>query len=645
MINDKKHSVRELIGLNEYQQMAERGVIITDDRRRRPLWFDGRFLDAAALKSEQNYFLGRQADIARVAGHGVLEGLQVSLDEARARSIKISSGQGMTAAGARVLLDDEIKVDLADVAETQRLDARFGVAEIPRQSAYNRSGLYILALRPVEFTGVPIASYPTSINAERTLEDGQIIEATALTLIPYPVQASRVELQQRRQQAAREIFVDGNEPGTEQNVLPVAMMALNLGVIEWLDMHMVRREIGIQPQGRFGLGLASHALQQAYLNQYYDHLVQILAQNPGTANTISAADYFSTLPAVGPMPASAINPGDLSQAYFPPEMDVELSIIAEDELPALIDDSLTLPPIDLTVGEDQLESTSVLALIPLARAKIPALTLALKSLQRSLGATAPGRLAQRKPLYALQQLKLRRQPELFAAGRLQSDQTQWKQLLQDVDIIWYVRRRNIASATPYSASTVALIRDEMPIEAAVADRFKALGASRLLTEIKRKSTASANAEMINLFSAPKLLVGSPIAARAAISEISKLDTVDRAALLKISERYSADNFGNGINRLEALNPELTSSKKKLDLLAASGKLPELDEVANALTPREFEKFNDELVNATVGVNASSDAIARLIDAKKRSLATSASTLERRKRIEAGLTISHPVRRL
>ncbi len=77
MIDSTRGDARELIGLDEYRQLLARGSLITDDKRRRPLWFDGRFLDAAALNSEQNYILGRQADISRVAGIGVVSGLQV----------------------------------------------------------------------------------------------------------------------------------------------------------------------------------------------------------------------------------------------------------------------------------------------------------------------------------------------------------------------------------------------------------------------------------------------------------------------------------------------------------------------------------------------------------------------------------------
>jgi hypothetical protein len=42
-----------------------------------------------------------------------------------------------------------------------------------------------------------------------------------------------------------------------------------------------------------------------------------------------------------------IDSRDFTQRYFPPEMAVDFSIIPEDELPALVEESLSLPPIDL----------------------------------------------------------------------------------------------------------------------------------------------------------------------------------------------------------------------------------------------------------------------------------------------------------
>ena len=206
-MNMKAGPAREKIDLAELQQWKEQGTIISDDRRRRPLWFDGRFLDAQALNSEQNYFLARQSDYGRVAGFGVITGLGVRVHSEKARTIIIDDGHGLTPSGSQVVLPEKLTVDLASVAEGQRLDASFGISAIPTASPFNRTGLYIIALRTVEYTGNPISSYPTYIDSPRTVHDGSIIEATAVTLIPYPDPGAGTELEQRRSHVAREIFL------------------------------------------------------------------------------------------------------------------------------------------------------------------------------------------------------------------------------------------------------------------------------------------------------------------------------------------------------------------------------------------------------------------------------------------------------
>jgi len=627
-MTDSKHGVaRELIGLEKYNELAAKGILVSDDRRRRPLWFDGRFLDAAALNTEQNYILGRQADIARVAGIGIVDGLSVERSENRARYVSVKKGRGITPSGELVMISQDVEVDLANVPEIQKLDASFGLSELPKQSTINRSGLYILALRPVEFTANPVASYPTSIDGARSVEDGNIIEATAIILVPYPDQSARVELGQRRKQVAHEVFVAGSQLGQPQGVLPLAMVALNLGVIQWLDMFMVRREVGALDHDVFGLGLSPRALREAYLRQYYDHLSEVLSQSSTAAARFAAAEHFAALPAAGPMPASAINTDDFSQVYFPAEMDVDLSIIAEDELPALIEDSYTLPPVDLTLAPEFQESTSILVVIPVARSKLRQLSLSLKTLARDLPTAAPGLVSKRQPIEALKLLSQRRISST-STGTTEPDETAWKQLLQSMEILWYVRRRNLHYRAEVSARAIPIMRDESSIEAEVSTRLKELELNTLMGNIKRRGTTTAEAEIMNLFSSPALLGGSSIAVTAAVNEINKLEKVDRASVLKVTERFNRDVFGTGVSRLEKAVPELASDKKKLELLSDSGKLPELDEVAKSLTPQEFEKFSSELSEASSGTDASSEKIARLIEDKHASLSKTSTTLAR-----------------
>ena len=638
MIDSTRGEARELIGLDEYKKQLAKGTLVIDDRRRRPLWFDGRFLDAAALKSEQNYILGRQADIARVAGVGVVHGLFVERTQSRARTVDIEAGHGITPSGELVMISQDLQIDLANIPVIQKLDASFGLSELPKQSAINRSGLYILALRPVEYTDHPVASYPTSINGKRSVQDGHIVEATAITLIPYPDQSSRVELNQRRKYVAREVFIDNSTKGQPTGVLPLAMVALNLGVIQWLDIFMVRREVGALDHDVFGLGLSPRALKESYLRQYHTQLFEILGQNSAGNTRITASDHFTALPAAGPMPAASINENDFTQSFFPPEMEVDLSIIAEDELPALIEDSYVLPALDLSLSSDQFESTSVLVVIPVPRARLRQFSLTLKSLVRPLSATVPGLVAKRKPIIALKNLDLRRLSQVSIRTD-NPDENIWRQTLSGVETVWYIRRRNINYKEQVSAQPELIVREEILIEADVTRRFKDLGLTTMVGNIKRRGTASAESEIVNLFSSPVMLKGSSIAVKAAVNEINKLDTVDRASVIKISERFTDQSFGEGMSRLEKADPALSTSKKKVDIIVGSGKLPELDRVAKSLPPQEFDKFSKELSDMATGSKASSEKVAILIEEKLKTLDSGPTTLARSKQMEAERLVS------
>src|SRR5271165_5616669 len=167
------------------------GAVVLDSRRVRPLWFDGRFLAARDLEREQDYFLQRQADLGQAGGFGVMHGLMVdqppaSGEVSNAETIVIHAGNGITPAGELVMIPNDITIRLSDLAEEENLGLQFGISTMPQQPARTRTGLYVIALRPVEFTANPITSYPTSIQGSRTSHDGDIVEATAVSLVPYP---------------------------------------------------------------------------------------------------------------------------------------------------------------------------------------------------------------------------------------------------------------------------------------------------------------------------------------------------------------------------------------------------------------------------------------------------------------------------
>lgn len=424
------------------------GSVVLNSRRTRPLWFDGRFLAARDLAREQNYFLQRQADLGRLAGFGVLHNLWVETvssarDGASADLIMIHAGDGMTPAGELVLLPTDVMVHLSDLADEQNLDMQFNISALPKTPPRTRSGLYVLALRPVEFTANPITSFPTSIQGTRTTHDGDIVEATAITLMPYSDPVSNYNGSQRRSALARQIFLSGQTAQISNTVLPLAMISLQRGAIEWVDPYLVRRDAGPEYSG-LRLGLADRATQQAFLMQYDAQLQETLATRraSGLSASFAASAYFQALPPMGRCPLASITISDstdpsqaFSQVFFPQQMDIRLSIVPTDEVPALVEESMSLPPIDLTLPPDAYANLSVFVLVPVSRADYGKL--------RNLPVLAPNPtlpqvLSLRPPLDLLRLYRggLTIQPIAPSAN------AQWKAVIGNQTYGFYIRRRS-----------------------------------------------------------------------------------------------------------------------------------------------------------------------------------------------------------
>ncbi|RMH38042.1 MAG: hypothetical protein D6690_01065 [Nitrospirae bacterium] len=458
----RMNTTRERLDRDETESLRRNGNLFIDDRRRRPLYFDGRFLTARDLNREQQYFLTRQSDLNRAYGSGVVTGLMVGQAEHRSL-LTIEPGHGLTPAGEPVVIAQPVNLRLSDIPEMQRLDASFGLLPIPHESPRSRSGLFIIALRPVEFSANPITSYPTSVTGTRTVEDGDIVEATAISLIPYPDDAARNEIAGRRSAVAREIFLGDGVKGIPAGVLPLAMIALDRGTLQWVDNFMVRRELSADPREMLRLGLAPRASRLAYIHQYHQQLNEILEQRQqlGLPANFPATDHFLALPPCGRFPAAAINPLDFTQMYFPGDMDIELSIVPEDEVSVLIEHALDLPPIDLTMPAEELESTSLLVLAPVPRQAFRAHRQALSTLSLPIKHAAPGLLAKRLPIQRLLALRLPKTLPTLPEPP-ESDRVTWRSVLGQHPFLWYLRRRNIHIKAEIAGTRIAVSPGEQP---------------------------------------------------------------------------------------------------------------------------------------------------------------------------------------
>ncbi|WP_257446362.1 hypothetical protein [Archangium lipolyticum] len=605
------------------------GILVHDGRRLRSFFFDGRFLTAKDLTREQTYFLTRQADLGRSGGVGVVTGLHVKAGP-DPRSLEISAGHGVTPSGEAVVIPKTLaNVRLDDIPEIQRLDAAFGLAQIPRETARNRSGLYIVALRPVEYTANPVAQYPSTAGGARTAHDGDIIEATAITLLPYPDSQAGAGFESRRSRVAHEIFVRNGGMRPPVDALPIAMIALDHGVVRWIDTFLVRREVGSEQTDFLGFGQAPRALREAHLLQYQMHLQEVIQDRKQTnrGERFAASDHFFALPPAGPLPVAAVDK-NLNEVFFPPEVDVELSVVPEDELGALLEESLFLSPIDLTRTGEELSSVSVLVLVPVPRREMDqALSTLLPSEKTGtmkLRATASGLVARRQPGEALRLLSIRKSallparataPTLDAPHSLtaaaesttSSAQTNladasWSNLLSNATSLWYVRRRSF----PYKPTVVGQVVEEQ--EALDEDLSSALQEAGLHAEFLTLPTRATSFGVGKSYDLLRTLLRSRSAGykqlfASAAGELLRQSKLNIDTVKKLEKRYTYEERGKGLSALNAALAKRTRTEHAIPLsyLARSKNSVELDKYVTLALKEGKDRFEkiQELVERTV----------------------------------------------
>lgn len=603
------------------------GALVVDTGRRRPFWFDGRFLTAADLLAEQNYVRARQSDLAAAIGSGVVHGLEVRVEPgatAAAPEVVVSPGVGVTPAGDLVSVEEEARLRLDTLPDQAALDASLGLKLLSTAAANNRTGLFVLALRPIEFSANPVAAYPTTLDGARDVHDGDIVEATAVTLIPYPDRAGVETPDDKRARVAREIFLDGTGAGAPQEALPLALLCVEGGTLRWLDPWLVRREVGAESTLAAGLRQRPRALVEAFVRQ---HLDQMAALDPAVrAAGFPAARHFRALPPAGRCPAAALRFDNLLgepvllQSFLPPTVEVEFAFVPDDEVAALVEEALALPPLDLQ-DSDEIDRLSVLIAAPVARAELMEHQRTLDTLTRPVRSAAPGMVAKRLPLESL--LRLTR-PEIRApapadAARAQAVADAWARALaaaqgraqaRDGGLFWYFRRRLTPRAAVPTGATLRLAGTAAAVDAEVDARLAADAATDRFAALAGRMPRLAVAEAASLLAAPRLAVSptlaegrlrsSDILRRSALAALEGAGEGDRpiehADVLRVARRFGAPELGQGLDALAAAAPGLGEGAAA-DTIAASGAAPDLDAAARALPPAALPDFAGRLAGA------------------------------------------------
>ena len=293
------------------------------------------------------------------------------------------------------------------------------------------------------------------------------------------------------------------------------MIALQNNTGVCIDEAMVRRELGADRGDLPGLGFAPRGLRLAHLMQHQAHLADVAP--PGSTRGFPAITHFPALPPAGPLPAGVINAVDFTQNYFPAEVDVDFTIIPEDELPALIEEALALQPIDLTASAESLDSTAVMILAPVPRVEWRAVaarvgqgaTLALRLVKPA----APNLIAQRRPFEILQKLRLPR--EALQSKALGPADAEWQRLAR-LNNLWFVRRRHLAYRDDLAGSYREIAgNDERVIELNLNTRITKLGLTPRYDAVLKVATPAAASTVIGLL-AGKRYLESPVLTAAAL---------------------------------------------------------------------------------------------------------------------------------
>jgi hypothetical protein len=586
-------SVRDPLDAVETAALADAGLLALDARRARPRYFDGRFLTAADLTRDQQYVLARQAELARALGSGVVNGLEVTRG-ADAREVVVAAGHGITPSGEQVALESALTVALADAAAIRSVTGAFGLGPAPAEPAGSLNGLYILGLRAVEYTANPITAYPTRIDGARTTQDGDIVEAAAVTLIPYPRGAGADQLDSARALAARDIFVRGATLPVPAGVLPLAMLALDLSGVVWIDPHLVRRPAGAFDAGLFGA--IPRAQREAYFHQHRALLAELRARRAAANQPpdFPASLYFRALPPAGLMPAACVNPLDFSQNHFPPEVEVALSLVPSDEVAALVDDALRLDPIDLDAGPQ--DHLSVLVLVPVTRQRLADLAARVASVRRALAPVAPNLAAKQSALTRLRGLRL---PTTPAAPVAVTGDDAWREALAGQSELVFVRRRSLATREDPVGTAQRLFGDSATLDARVADSLRANGLVTRVRTLRQDIPTAANADLTTLLASERVNT-SPVLLTAAVAEL-EASRPDNAPLTErevfaVAERFGDPRLGEGVARIEATDAAVAAPAVR-SALATSGVVPELDRVARDLPDANLPEFTRLVADA------------------------------------------------
>jgi len=524
-----------------------------DPRLSRTNYFDGRLLKASDLIRDQVYLDERALEIGQVLGSGIVRGLEVELDE----HYRLRVGPGLAIApSGRVLqlADRTLEVNLGNSALIASLN----------QGYYRRfrRGLYLVALQYAEVGSDSAEAYPADLASPRRFHYNSFAEGVELVLVPLAVPFSNTgEIAVRIGLQGEFMGRMGQRPELSDEAVALGLLALEQGRPLWLDRGLVRRPLR-QPG-------APDALQQDLAAHYEELLDAVLAQRlaAGLTQGFAAVDYFHLLPPWGSLPKSCVDPVTGSQTFFPEGYEVSIAPVRRDDLPAILQESARLAPMDLRQDRD----ADVMLLVPMDNSEF---AWRARALER--GSAMPkdafgiGRLLHIDRLA----LRLRPQPKPYARD---TDKDVWQAIWEatGADELLFVRRPPRTAETNVSAVVLARGFDlpKPGIDLSACNRVLELELKAARAEAEEASADLAALREDYARRLRRLKLDKDAPARELTERVKALES-ERDAL---AERVKTLQAGGSVDGLAAAKQEITrlsahleSAKQRIEALETAG---------------------------------------------------------------------------
>jgi hypothetical protein len=232
-------------------------------------------------------------------------------------------------------------------------------------------------------------------------------------------------------------------------------------------------------------------------------------------------------------------------------------------------------------------------------------------LARALPSAAPGLIAMRRPVDILRGIQLAR---LILPPPTTDESTTdgaWAKVVADAStvstgLLWYVRRRNVDYRSDVVGIPVRVTMNDTEIETDVMNTMRTLGLDARVNALRGSTTTLAISELMTLLGSRKF-TESPLLANAVVHELESAaastdapQPLDRAAILKVAERFADPQIGEGLKRLEQARPELDTDPTILEALVESEKVAELDRIGRTLRDAQLLAFTRALQEAAAG---------------------------------------------